>query len=77
MLDKLLKIKGEYEETAAKLGDPSVVADQKKYRELAKKESRLRPIVELIRKYEAVCKRLAEAEAILDAESDHDLITMA
>jgi len=77
MLDKLLKIKGEYDETAAKLGDPTVVSDQKKYRELGKKEAHLRPIVELIKKYEAVSKKISEAETILNTESDADLVTMA
>jgi len=77
MLEKLLKIKADYTDINRKLGEPGVTADRKHYEALTRKEAQLRPIVGLIERYEKVVKTLAEAEAILAAESDAELLTMA
>jgi len=77
MLDKLLKIKAEYEEITQKMGDPSVVGDQKKYQVLAKKEAYLRPIVELIQRYEDAIRNIDESETILREEKNEDLLALA
>ena len=77
MLDKLLQIKEEYTEITQKMGDPDVAGDQKKYRQLAQKEARLRPVVDLIEKYENTLKKIDEAEDILYKEDDADFLTLA
>ena len=77
MLEKLLKIKAEYTDVSGKLADPQVVSDQKAYRDLARKESHLRPVVELITRYEEALKRIADAEELLSTEKDGEMIEMA
>ncbi|MBU0727374.1 peptide chain release factor 1 [Patescibacteria group bacterium] len=77
MLDKLLTIKAEYEDISQQMGSPDIVSDQKKYAQLAKKEARLRPIVELIKKYEKTLTQIDESENILYNENDEELLTMA
>ncbi len=77
MLEKLLKIKGEYEEINKLMSDPNVVADQKKYQELARRESHLRPIVDLIKEYEGALKTIEDSEQLLSTEKDAELLAMA
>ena len=77
MLDKLLKIRAEYEEITKKMGDPAVATNQKKYQELAKKESHLRPIVDLIGQYESVMNRIDEAQSMMSSEKDAGLLELA
>ncbi|MBU0706621.1 peptide chain release factor 1 [Patescibacteria group bacterium] len=77
MLEKLLKIKEEYAGLSKKLADPAVVSDQKAYRDLARKESHLRPVVELITRYEGVLKRISDCEQLLETEKDAEMLEMA
>jgi len=77
MLDKLLNIKAEYNETTRKLADPNVVSNQIQYRELAKKEAHLRPIVELINRYEKCLKNIEESESMLKTEKDPEMLALA
>jgi len=77
MLDKLLKIKEEYAEVSRKMSDPQIVSDQKAYRDLARKESHLRPVVELITNYERALKQISDSEELLETEKDHEMLEMA
>lgn len=77
MLEKLLKIKEEYNEINQQMGDPSVASDPKKYRDLAKKESHLRSIVELITAYEKAEKQIKDSEELIKNESDPDFVALA
>jgi peptide chain release factor 1 len=77
VLDKLLKIKEEYNEITQKMGSPGVAGNQKSYKKLARKEAHLRLIVDLIKKYEDTIKRIDEAEDMLDKEKDPDLLVIA
>ena len=77
MIKKLLRIKEEYAEVAKKMADPGIVSDQKAYRDLARKEAHLRPIVELIEKYEKTLKQISESEELLETEKDEELLEMA
>ena len=77
MLNKLLKIKEEYAELSKKMAEPAVVADQKAYRDLARKESHLRPVVELIEKYEAALKQIDDSEELLETEKEVEMLEMA
>jgi len=77
MLDKLLKIKEEYEDITHKMGSPDVAGNQKKYQELARKEAYLRPVVDLIKLYQKAMKRISDAEALLYNEKDEELLALA
>lgn len=77
MLDKLLKIKEEYAEVSKKMADPQIVSDQKAYRDLARKESHLRPVVELITNYEGALKQISDSEELLATEKDPEMLEMA
>lgn len=77
MLDKLLKIKEEYADINKKMADPATVSDQKLFRNLARKESQLRPVVELIKKYEVCIKTIEDSEGMLKNEKDDELLAMA
>lgn len=77
MLEKLLKIKVEYEDISKRMADPAMLSDQKTYRDLARKESHLRPVVELITRYEGVMKRISDSEEMLETEKDGELLEMA
>lgn len=77
MLDKLLKIKEEYEEVTNQMGRPEIASNQSKYQELARKESRLRSIVELINKYQKALSAISDSEQMLKTEKDEELLVMA
>lgn len=77
MLDKLLKIKEDYEEISSQMSDPDIASDHKKYQELAKKESKLRSVVELITKYQNSLATIEESEDILKNEKDDELLALA
>ena len=77
MIEKLLKIKEEYAEVNKKMSDPNIVNDQKQYLKLARKESHLRSIVELIEKYENTLKTIKDSEEMLGNEKDAELLELA
>ena len=77
MIDKLLKIKAEYNDISRKMGESGVASNQKQYQELAKKESHLRPIIDLIQQYENTLKRIDEAQVMLSSEKDAELLDLA
>ena len=77
MLDNCLKIKGGIRGLNAKAGDSTVVFDPKQYRDFARKEKRLRPIVELIGQYERCLRDLSDSDAMIGSEKDADILAMA
>ena len=56
---------------------PGIMGNQKEYQQLARKESHLRPIVDLITKYENTIKRIDDAENMLYKEKDAELLDLA
>lgn len=77
MLDKLLAIKTEYEQTTQQMGDPAVAADPKQFRDLARKEAHLRPIVDLVKRYETALNTIRDSEQMLQQEKDEELLDLA
>jgi len=77
MLDKLLKIKAEYEQVNKDLSDPNNASNPDTFRKLGQKEARLRPVVELISKYENALKTIDDSESLLETEKDEEMIAMA
>lgn len=77
MLDKLLKIKEEYEQVNKDLSDPNNANNPDVFRKLGQKEAQLRPVVELIGQYENALKTIDDSEVLLKAEKDEELLALA
>jgi len=77
MIDKLRKIKADYDEINRKMSDPSVTSDRKQFEALARKESQLRPIVSLIQEYEVALKTIEDSEGMLSTEKDEEMVALA
>ncbi|MBN2096649.1 peptide chain release factor 1 [Candidatus Peregrinibacteria bacterium] len=77
MLDKLLKIKAEYQQVNKDLSDPAIAGNPDKFRKLGQKEAQLRPVVELIERYEKALKTIDESETLLETEKDGELLALA
>jgi len=66
MFDKLEDIKKKYDELTEMLGNPDIVSDQNKFREISKDHSDMRPVVEKYEEYLVVKSQMEDAEAMLD-----------
>ncbi len=77
MLDKLEKIEKRYKEIEQKLSDPEVVQKQSLYRDLAKEEADLAPIIQKTREYRKLLSDINGARQVLKEESDDELVEMA
>jgi peptide chain release factor 1 len=77
MFEKLDKLKARYEEVTHLLGDPSVIADQERYRTLAKERSDLQETVRAYENYLKVKKDIEGNRAILEEANDSDLHAIA
>jgi peptide chain release factor 1 len=65
MLDKLQSIEDRYEQLAAEMGDPTVQADNAKFRSHSKTVSELQPTVDTFRAYKQVAAQIAENQELL------------
>ncbi len=74
MLDKLEKLKHEFDELEQSLGDPQLINDQSRYKKAMQRYSELTPIVKAYLEYANVFKRIEEAKELL---SDSDMAEMA
>jgi peptide chain release factor 1 len=77
MRDKLEKIIIAYQELEARLGDPSVLADQKEYTRLAKEHASQSELVQQAHAYVTAVDQLASAKEILKTESDPEMKELA
>ncbi|AEB11296.1 Peptide chain release factor 1 [Marinithermus hydrothermalis DSM 14884] len=66
MLEKLKQLETEYQALEAQLGDPGVLADPKRYRELSRRYAELGEIVRVYREYTKTLDDLEQAQALLD-----------
>ena len=76
MIEKLKKIKERYEELTKDLIDPDVLADMNVWQKKSKEQSSL---VELVEKYDEYLKvegDMKDAEEMLKAETDPDMVAM-
>lgn len=76
ILQKTLKIRQKSDEISAKLVDPSIIADNKTYRALAKEHSAMQDIVEASKKLEKAMADKARCEKDLANETDHEMKAM-
>lgn len=77
MVDKLNIIKQRYDEVSDLIIQPDVIADQKRYVNLNKEYTNLRPIVEKRQEYLKLLANLEEAEEIISEAEDAEMVEMA
>ncbi len=77
MLEKIAKIAERYDELERKMGDPEVLADYQKIRELSQERSEIQPVVESYRQYLDVSQELEETRELLELAEDPEMISMA
>ena len=77
MLDKLQAIEDRYLDLEAKISDPDVIADQANWQKATKAHAKLEPIVIAYREYRDMCSTRDEAEEIINANEDEELVEMA
>ena len=77
IFDKLKNIKLKFEELEEKLGDPNIISNSTKYREIAKEHSELKPIYDKFCEYEKAYKNYQECLSILEDEKDEELRELA
>ena len=76
MFDKLEDILRRYEDINMMLQDPSVVADQDRYKSLMKEQKSLEPLVECYLEYRRCKQTIEDSLMMLDEESDPDMKEM-
>ncbi|MBU1446555.1 peptide chain release factor 1 [Patescibacteria group bacterium] len=77
MLDRLLKIKKEYEDLRAKMSDPTVAGDHIQYTKLNRQAKTMENAYNLAKEYEKAIADIDEAQQILKSEKDNDMIMLA
>ena len=76
-INKLDKMEARFISLEDQLSDPSVIADQNKWRELSKEHSELAEVVSKYREYKEVLDQAKEALEILGDKSQSDLHELA
>ena len=76
IIAKLEGLVERYEEVQALLGEPSIMNDQDKYRELTKEYSQLEEVVNCFQAYQGALEDLEAAEMMLE-DDDPDMREMA
>lgn len=73
--DKLTELEADYEAAEQKMADPALQNDRKELQALAKKHSRLQPVVSKFREFRKLTSEIEEAKSLLhDSDSDmHEL----
>ncbi|TVZ40775.1 peptide chain release factor 1 [Alteromonadaceae bacterium 2753L.S.0a.02] len=74
--EKLENLVERYDEVGVLLGDPDVIGDQNKFRDLGKEYSELEPVVLCYQEYRTVQENLEEAHALLQ-DGDAEMREMA
>lgn len=77
MLDKLQALEDRYLDLEAKISDPEVIADQTNWLKATKAHAKQEPIVTAYREYRDMIKARDEAEELLAAGDDEELVEMA
>jgi len=71
------EVKNKYETLKTELGDPAIISDAQKLKEVSQEFNQLEPIISKIKELEKCEKQLKEAKSTIAQESDTDLITIA
>lgn len=76
MFDRLEDLVRRYEEITNELAEPSVVNDQKRFRNLMKEQSDLQPLVDAYLEYKKCQETAEDSVAMLEEESDEEMREM-
>ncbi len=76
MFDRLEDLIRRYEDINMMLGDPGVVADQAKFRDLMKEQKNIEPLVECFGEYKKCKQTIEDSLLMLDEESDPEMKEM-
>lgn len=77
LLERLEVLAARFEEIGTQLGDPSVIADQQKFRTLNKSYRDLEDVVNAWKEYKVVYENISQAREVLNNEKDEDFRAMA
>ena len=77
MFDQLDSFIIRYDELSELLSDPDVISDTKRFMELTKEESNLRPKVETFKRYQQVMEEIGDTEEMLGEGLDSEMAEMA
>ena len=73
LLEKLQKIEEKYTQIETQLGDPEIIKDREKYKNLSLELKKLQPVVEKAREYKETLKQIKENEELLEDEELKEL----
>ena len=73
MFDRLEELLRRYEEIMNELNEPSVTANQDRFRSLMKEQSDLTPLVEAYKEYKKVKQDAEDSMIMLESESDEEM----
>ena len=76
MFDRIEDILRKYEDITMELNEPSVIADQERFRKLMKEQKNLEPLVECYSEYKKCKETIEESLSMLDEESDPEMKEM-
>ena len=77
LLEQLEGMVARFNEIGTQLGDPSVIADQKRFKQLNKSYRDLEVVVDAYKKYKAVVENIVQAKEVLSNEQDAEFRAMA
>lgn len=77
MFDKLEDLLIRFEEILSELHEPTVTANQERFRKLMKEQSDLAPIVEAFKEYKQCRQNVEDSLAMLEEESDEEMRELA
>ena len=76
MINKLEKIEERYNELTEKIGDPTIIANNREWQKLAKEHSDLTPIIEEYNRLKKCVATLEDDEEMLKTEKDPEMIAL-
>lgn len=77
MWDKLAQVEAKFNKLEQELSDPSLVSDQKRFREVVKAHAELRDVVEEMRHHRKLTRERQEAEEMARAGEQDEMAEMA
>ena len=77
MLDKLQIVKQRFDEVNDLIIQPDIIADQKRYVQLNREYKDLKALVDKAAVYETLVANIEEAEALIKANDDAEMLEMA
>ncbi len=77
LLKKLEEMSKRFEVVTEMIGDPDLIKDQKRYKEVMREHSHLSSVMEAYAEYKEVLQGIEDAKVLITEESDQDMKEMA